>query len=196
MATFSDTFQKGFTMNGSLSFQSFMDIINGAKGSGSPGSALLQDLLKNFNGLTSQLNGSNLLNYLWNQYSGPIKENTLGAGTYYGPDTTTGGSAIFIDPAQLPGAAPINGVSYALKDYAQLAAVVGHELSHAVLPNANVSYVTGASSPDDAVAIGERDEGIAYTAEYIIAEQLAKTQSGADAPDVSTIRYRARCLRR
>jgi hypothetical protein len=121
--------------------------------------------------------GSKLFQDLWNnsQVSIILEANpTYGGGTKTFNDPVTGALTIQIDPAQYPDAEPVNGVVYALQNYSQLAAVIGHELSHAELQFGNSDYIS-AVDPDAAVAIGERSEGEAYTAEYVIAEQLGDT---------------------
>jgi hypothetical protein len=122
-------------------------------------------------GFNAQAQKSQLLQSLLASFTGTINITQP-------PDTGSfaRGNNLFIDPALFPG----SGNTAQELTWPQLVALIGHELAHAVLPYGNTSfagadYVRDATSPDDSKAIGERSESEAYTAEYVIAEQLNDT---------------------
>ena len=78
--------------------------------------------------------------------------------------TSVTGKTITIDSDLLPG----SGTEYELSA-SVFATVLAHELAHADLPG---GISATASNPDQAVANGQSSEGVALTAEYIVAKQL------------------------
>jgi hypothetical protein len=135
------------------------------------------------NGPLNPTKASPLLYDLWNTLI-PVN---LEVNPVYGGGTNTsfqnGTLTVQVDAAQFPGAADVNGANFAqtLNGWAE---VIGHELAHVELPDANDDYIT-ASDLGQAIAIGERNEGEAYTAEYVIAEQLSDTDNSINPPDHS-----------
>ncbi len=117
-----------------------------------------------------------LLQSLWNDFTGPIVMNPVyGGGTYHKSGT------IYIDAAMLPNAAPVPGETQSRgQSYSQLATILGHELTHALLSSSTLNYVT-ASDPDAAVSIGATNEADGYAAQYVIALQLGDTSFFSDA---------------
>ena len=123
-------------------------------------------------GPLNPVTGSSLLYLLWHT----TQSINLVANPAYGGGSKTfvdanGVLTIMIDPAQYPGSGPVGDLSYAVQSYDQLAEIIGHELAHAEIPNANVNYIA-ANNLGDAVQIGERNEGEAYAAQYVMAAQL------------------------
>jgi Ca2+-binding RTX toxin-like protein len=124
--------------------------------------------------------GSPLLYDLWynNVATINVQNNPVFGGVTGTQGTVNGVTTILVDTATFPNApeVTINGVpSSKASTVDQLAERIGHELAHAELPDANDNYIdpTVASTLGQAIAIGERDEGEAYTAQYVIAEQLS-----------------------
>jgi hypothetical protein len=105
---------------------------------------------------------SKLLNDIYAQFSqsGSFVWSNTGSGTY------TIGMTVHLDPDFLPG----TGSQYS-HTLLQLAATLGHEMTHALLPTVHQSF-SSALNPDQVRTIGVQNEGEAYLAEYVIAEQL------------------------
>ena len=118
----------------------------------------LQNLLGNGTGQSA------LLASLWDTFNGPIVIGAAGGGTYYGSEPVFGVAAIVIDQSMLPNAAPYNGENRSLT-ITQLATVIGHDLTHAVIPQSHANYAL-AANPAAAVAIGETNELIAIHVQW------------------------------
>ena len=119
-------------------------------------------------GFNAQVQKSPLLKSLLSEFGGTLQETQPPA-----TGSFNSGNVISISPALFPG----SGVAGEELTWPQLAALIGHELAHAVLPYGNSlslgsNYVTNAANPSAAAIIGERSESEAYAAEYVIAMQL------------------------
>jgi hypothetical protein len=126
--------------------------------------------------------GSPLLYDLWyNNPNAVLLENNPTYGGHTKTFVLSGVETTWIDAAIYPGAAPVTlsggqPKNYALANIDELAEVIGHELSHAeVQPLLQAGYTNyvAASTLGLAVGIGETNEGLGYTFQYVIAEQLS-----------------------
>ena len=71
-----------------------------------------------------------------------------------------------------------------LQDYVYLAEALGHEIAHALIPDAHLN-IMGGDDPDGAVAKGSQTEAVAYLAQYIIGSQLKNYLNDAY-PEIDT----------
>ena len=105
-------------------------------------------------GFNAQVQKSPLLKSLLSEFGGTLQETQPPA-----TGSFNSGNVISISPALFPG----SGVAGEELTWPQLAALIGHELAHAVLPYGNSlslgsNYVTNAANPSAAAIIGERSE--------------------------------------
>jgi hypothetical protein len=126
---------------------------------------LFQDLLSQTPLLRSMIDALALA-------GGQIKLNSPGAGTLT-TSTDSGAPLILLDPNLLQQLAnpKVPQAPGDDKGLLLLADALAHELGHATLVNGN-NLLSTALNPDQATQIGEQDEGVALTAEYLVAREL------------------------
>jgi len=139
-------------------------------GFGAPGSGKTLDDFLNFIQLNSPLLASLLVSF---------KDGTItvsGKGEKLETGTATIGNTIYVDPSLLP-----NGQK--ALSFGMLADALAHELGHALLPDGE-SDEAAALNPTEAIQLGQKAEGSAVTAEFLVSQQLlAAGVPGFLAPD-------------
>ena len=127
-------------------------------------SALLEDLYSQFQKL-QQGNAS----------QGHVYIGAANGGTY------SQGGNLYIDASWLPNSKSGNSLTVA-----QMAAVIGHEMAHAVVPGGSLNF-SNATNPGAAVQVGVQAEGAAYLFEYVIALQIGQNAVDEIPPSVRKV---------